>query len=460
MKLIKCVVASLLLVAGSATQVQAAEDLNQLLQQVRQSAAADKATDQQRLKEFKADAGKQAQLLQQAQDRLAAADARQAELKQQFDRQEDELAEKEEALRNRSGQLGEVFGVVKQSAQEFRGVMGDSMISAEYPERLKQLDFADNKRIPTVTELETLWFLMQQEMTASGEIKTFSHQVVQPDGSRLQQQVLRVGPFTAINEAGQYLSYQPDAHHLNVIPRQPDSGVQQQAAAFFSGSQNTLVVDPSRGNLLKLITQTPTIEERIHQGGLVGYIIIALGALGAIVAIWRLLRTLMCDLAVRRQMKNSAVPKQSNPLGRILLSARKADSRDDMELRIDEALLQEVPRLESGLSLLKLLAAVAPLLGLLGTVTGMIGTFQSITLFGTGDPKLMAGGISQALITTVLGLCVAIPLLFCHTLLAARSKRMLQRLQQKSLALLIDHTDRGVANPARAANENGVSDAA
>ena len=151
MKPIKYVVASLLLLAVSATQVQAAENLNQLLQQVRQSAAADKATDQQRLSEFKADAGKQAQLLQQAKDRLAAAEAHQAELKQRFDLQEDELAEKEEALRNRSGQLGEVFGVVKQSAQEFRGVMGDSMISAEYPERLKQLDCADNNRIPTVT---------------------------------------------------------------------------------------------------------------------------------------------------------------------------------------------------------------------------------------------------------------------------------------------------------------------
>jgi biopolymer transport protein ExbB len=209
-----------------------------------------------------------------------------------------------------------------------------------------------------------------------------------------------------------------------------------QAQAFVQGQGDTLVVDPSRGNLLALLAQTPDLKARIAQGGLVGYIILALGGMGLVVALWKLITTLKIELSVRIQLRRSDQADSGNPLGRVLAAGRAGRTTDETELRVDEALLKEAPILERGLTLLKLVAAVAPLLGLLGTVTGMIGTFQSITLFGTGDPKLMAGGISQALMTTVLGLCVAIPLLFCHSLLAARSRRLLQLLQQKGLALL------------------------
>lgn len=431
MKRMTRVMAALMLVLCLPAQ---GSELQQLLQQVRTEVAEDQRTDAARLAEFRTDHARQQALLAEARARLAAAEARQAELKAAFQANEDALAEQGEALRSRSGQLGEVFGVVKQQAQDLHGLVDDSMITAQYPERAELLAFADRKRIPTLSELEGLWFLLQQEMTATGEVVRFSAPVVQASGERVDAEVLRVGPFTALNGQGEYLNYVEGG--LQVLPVQPNRSVLAQAQAFVQGQGSSLVVDPSRGNLLALLAQTPNLQERIAQGGLVGYIILGLGGVGLLVALWKLLATLKIEFSVRSQLRKPEQGNAGNPLGRVLAAGQAGRTTDETELRVDEALLKEAPLLERGLTLLKLIAAVAPLLGLLGTVTGMIGTFQSITLFGTGDPKLMAGGISQALMTTVLGLCVAIPLLFCHSLLAARSRRLLQLLQQKGLALL------------------------
>ena len=431
MKRMTRVMAALMLVLCLPAQ---GSELQQLLQQVRTEVAEDQRTDAARLAEFRTDHARQQALLAEARARLAAAEARQAELKAAFQANEDALAEQGEALRSRSGQLGEVFGVVKQQAQDLHGLVDDSMITAQYPERAELLAFADRKRIPTLSELEGLWFLLQQEMTATGEVVRFSAPVVQASGERVDAEVLRVGPFTALNGQGEYLNYVEGG--LQVLPVQPNRSVLAQAQTFVQGQGSSLVVDPSRGNLLALLAQTPNLQERIAQGGLVGYIILGLGGVGLLVALWKLLATLKIEFSVRSQLRRPEQGNAGNPLGRVLAAGQAGRTTDETELRVDEALLKEAPLLERGLTLLKLIAAVAPLLGLLGTVTGMIGTFQSITLFGTGDPKLMAGGISQALMTTVLGLCVAIPLLFCHSLLAARSRRLLQLLQQKGLALL------------------------
>lgn len=411
-----------------------ADELQQLLQQIRSDVSRDRSQDAERLQAFQGDHNRQLALLNDARKRLAAAEAEQERLKAEFQANEDTLTEQGEALRMRSGQLGEVFGVVKQQAQELQGQLSDSLITAEYPQRDELLAFAELKRIPSLAELEGLWFLLQQEMTATGEVAPFTASVVQPDGSRAETNVLRIGPFTALTSEGHYLNYENGV--LQQLPVQPDSGVITQARDFMAGQGNVVVVDPSRGNLLALLAQTPDLKARIAQGGLVGYIILSLGGIGLLVALWKLMTTITVELSVRKQLRQPQQAHSNNPLGRVMQAGESGRTTDETELRVDEALLKEAPILERGLTLLKLVAAVAPLLGLLGTVTGMIGTFQSITLFGTGDPKLMAGGISQALMTTVLGLCVAIPLLFCHSLLAARSRRLLQLLQQKGLALL------------------------
>lgn len=192
--------------------------------------------------------------------------------------------------------------------------------------------------------------------------------------------------------------------------------------------------------------QTPTFMDRVHQGGLVGYVIMALGALGVLLALAKLAWLFRVSRQIDQQANDLGNLRDDNPLGRILGvigDQPRLEDLETLELKLDEAILRETPVLDRGNSLIKLFAAVAPLLGLLGTVTGMIVTFQAITLFGTSDPKLMAGGISQALVTTVQGLVVAIPLLFLHATLAARSKALTQVLEQQSAGLIALHLDPG-----------------
>ncbi|MCK5189243.1 MAG: MotA/TolQ/ExbB proton channel family protein, partial [Methylococcales bacterium] len=196
-------------------------------------------------------------------------------------------------------------------------------------------------------------------------------------------------------------------------------------------------IDPTRGVILSMLIQAPDSLERIDQGGFIGYIILIMGAVGFIYAIVRLVKLTLTGQKMNAQM-SSSVANIDNPLGRVIAAAEQDQSEDteNLELILDEAITREIPQLEKGLPMIKLLAAVAPLLGLLGTVTGMIATFQSISLFGTGDPKLMASGISQALVTTMLGLCVAIPLLFLHSLVASRSRTLVQILDEQTAGLI------------------------
>ncbi|ARU57875.1 MotA/TolQ/ExbB proton channel [Oleiphilus messinensis] len=418
------------------------DSLRALLQEVRKQVTVDQQVEAARLQKFKDEHDLQAQKLAEAEARLKEAERRRNQLQAQFDANELKLSERQTTLDNRSGQLGEVFGVIKQQAEDFSGILQTSLISSQYPDRHEQLAFSNKDRIPTVSDLKNLWLLLQQEMTESAETAFFEASVANSSGQLQTKKVLRLGAFNVITANGEYLDYIPDQQQLQIYAKQPDTQFGNQAKSFYQGATDTLLIDPSRGGLLALLGQTPDIKERIQQGGTIGYIIMGLGALGFLFALLKLVSTIRVTLAVKRQLNSPDNISDRNPLGRVLLSAQtgKTESQEALENRVSEALLKEVPHIERGLTFIKLLAAVAPLLGLLGTVTGMIGTFQSITLFGTGDPKLMAGGISQALMTTVLGLSVAIPLLFGHSFIAAQARRLLQILQQKSLALTLPDT--------------------
>ena len=424
-----------------AVVVQATEvphNLDGLLQEVRQFSSADEVVNRQREQLFDADLKQQQVLLAKSEQRLQAAATEQERLKKAFDANDLKLAEMEALIQQRAGQLGEVFGVVKEEAGELRSVLEDSLANAEYPGRADTLAFTDSKRVPSLRELETLWYQLQLEMTASGRISRFNAPVVNDDGSVTEQPVVRFGLFSAATEQGDYLSWDIQQQSLTVLPTQPD-GAMPQLLAYLSGASNEIQIDPTRGQLFRLLDRQPKLFERVQQGGEVGYMILALGALGLLVAVLQMLNMLYSEVKVRAQLNRADRLSQDNALGRVLLAVTKHNlTQEQRELKVDEAILQELPGIERGQSFVKLLAAVAPLLGLLGTVIGMIATFQSITLYGTSDPKLMAGGISQALITTVLGLVVAIPLLFCHSFLAARGRRMTQILQEKSLGLLAD----------------------
>lgn len=440
--MIKQTLASLLLVSAGMSGFAQAESqpLRGLLQDVRQFSATDQAVNKQRETTFKRDLANQQALLQKSKARLKAAEAEQLRLKAAFDDNDMKLAELEALIQQRSGQLGEVFGVAKEEASELRSLLDDSLASAEYPGRTEELSFADSKRVPTLQELQALWYQMQLEMVSSGQISQFETPVVTVQGQSQDTMVTRFGLFGALTAEGEYLNWDTQQQALTVLPTQPDTA-KAQINAYLSGADNEIKIDPTRGQLFLLLDREPKLLERVHQGGEVGYLILGLGALGLLVAFYQMLMMLLAELKVRAQLRSAAQLKPGNALGRVLLALDNQQlSQEQRELKVDEAILQELPRIERGQSFIKLLAAVAPLLGLLGTVVGMIATFQSITLFGTSDPKLMAGGISQALITTVLGLVVAIPLLFCHSYLASRGRRLTQILQEKSLGLLAERS--------------------
>ncbi len=419
---------------------KSAASLDELLRQVKASQGEEGRRNKAREQRFLAEKSQQQTLLKQAEAELVRTQAESDRLKSLFESNEEKLAELTEILHQRTGTLGEVFGVVRQSAGDLKAVISDSLVSAQHTGRVPPIEnLANSRALPTVSELETLWYTLQQEMTESGKVVTFNADVIGVDGVSLQRPVTRIGTFTAVSD-GKYLNYLAETGQLITLsrqPGQPHSSLAQDIGQLSAGV-GPMTIDPTRGSILGMLVQSPSALERVQQGGVIGYIILALGLLGILVGAERFWRLSRIGSKIRQQLEAPDKPQENNPLGRVLqvFDSNSSEDLETLELRLDEAILKETPALSRGVRIVKLLAAIAPLLGLLGTVTGMIGTFQAITLFGTGDPKLMAGGISQALVTTMLGLIVAVPLLFMHAGIAARSQRFIQILDEQSAGLI------------------------
>ncbi|MFT7259675.1 MAG: biopolymer transport protein ExbB [Glaciecola sp.] len=423
------------------TKVADVKTLEGLLQQVKQFQMQETDINKQRETLFKQNKKNQSILLSQAKKALKSEQNTADDLKASFDKNEKTLSEKEDQLRLRVGNLGEMFGVVRQVADDLNGTLHTSLTRAEKPTRAADLEkLSQAKELPNIKELQALWLTLQEEMTLTGQISQFKAQVVQNDGSEVEQLVTRIGAFNAITDQG-YLRFDEETGRLISMARQPDqTGLISDYLEADSGEFKAMGLDPTRGALLGLVLSNPDLLGRIKQGALVGYIIIGLAIIGLLLAAWRLTSLFAIRKKVEDQIKHLDKPNIDNPLGRVLATAAALNNTDQeletLELKIDEAILKEVPQLEKAQSMIKLFAAIAPLLGLLGTVTGMIATFQAITNFGTGDPKLMAGGISQALITTVLGLVAAIPLLLSHNVVSSQSKRLVQILDEQAAGLI------------------------
>lgn len=414
----------------------------ELLERIRQEKAAEQQQMQEREREFVRDKTQQQARYNEAQAVLRKAEAESVQLKTQFDEQEKLLAEQEQQLKERMGELGELFAVLRQSAGDIAGQWQSSMLNVEKAGRIEQLEqFSKSRRLPTAENIEQLWLHLLDDMTATGQVRNFKAPVFRVGGQQEELDVTRIGAFSVFSDQA-FLVYHAGENSLRELPRQPGD---MKKVRDWKNSQSDLadmVVDPSRGGLLDLLQRHPTFMDRVHQGGLVGYVIMLLGVLGLLLAVWRMTELQLVVGSIRKQMRNLSSPASSNPLGRVLGVLGpdpKVSDLETLELKLDEAVMQEVPKLERGQGLLKLIAAVAPLLGLLGTVTGMIITFQAITQSGGGDSRLMADGISQALVTTVQGLVVAVPMLFLHSIVVARSKGVIQLLEQQCVGLLALH---------------------
>ncbi len=421
------------------------QTLEQLLAITENDSQVSNVINNQREEKFLAARDRQQLLLDQAKARLDQEEKRSIRLQKQFEDNEKTLEDIQETLRIRIGNFGELFGVVRQVAGEAIAVIKNSIVSLQFPNREKILTgLAETRGIPSIEQMHDLKVELLREMSQSGQVQRFQKQVVLPGGSIVDAEIVRVGVFNAITE-NFFLQFVPDTQSLQVLARQPARRYQSMAEDLFTldAGYTTMAVDPSRGQILSLLIQAPGLGERINQGGLVGYFIIFIGLIGLLMSLWRLFILRRDGQAINEQLTTETISRD-NALGRILsvYSANDAMETEALELKIDEAILKEVPRLEKYHSIIKVFAAVAPLLGLLGTVVGMIVTFQALTLFGTGDPKLMAGGISQALVTTMLGLIVAIPLVFLHSVLTSWSGTLIEVLEEQSAGLIARHAER------------------
>lgn len=428
---------------ASAQQATSLDDLLRIVQENRQSA---QRIDQEREARFTSERANRQQLLQEAQQQYANEEQRGQQLQQQFAQNEIDLANKETELDNMVGTLGEIFGVIRGSASDAIGRIATSVISAEYPGREDVLTgLAQADELPQIGELEDLWIALLTEMRESGRVSRFQGEVTLLEGGTEVRDIVRIGPFNLISD-GEYLLYNDQLGQIQPLGRQPAGHVLRTASNYedttsgFAG----VYVDPSRGAILSLLTQRATLAERYHQGQTVGYAITVVMFIGLIIALYKLVTLTMAGAAIRKQLKNLDNPGD-NPLGRILkvYQANKHVDVETLELKLDEAILREIPRIDSGISIIKVLAAVSPLMGLLGTVVGMIGTFQSITLFGTGDPRIMAGDISMALVTTAQGLISALPLIVAHAIVAGRAKTIVHILDEQAAGIIASHAEKG-----------------
>ena len=420
--------------------------MSKLLQQVKEGRSKDAAENKKREKAFIAEKARQVARIRQAMADVEALESRSTKLENQFNTNELLVEEKRKQRDERLGSLKELFGHLTGAAADTRSRFRNSITTSQFPDRETFLSGLIKKMnsdtdLPTLEEIERVWFELHQEMTESGRVVKYSIAV----GTEKEREVVRVGLFNLVSN-GDYLAYDSNSRSVSVLPRQP-VGLAEGVTALQSSSNGVtpIGIDPTGaagGGFLKAIINTPTLEERWHQGRQVGYIITGVGAFAVLIALWRFLILTFTSIKIRLQLKREKI-KTNNALGRILKVAEdnRGSDTESLELKLGEAILKESPKIQSGLSLLKIIAMVAPLLGLLGTVTGMIIVFQAITIYGAGDPKAMAGGISSALVTTVLGLIVAIPTLLMHTMLYAKAKNLLHILEEQSAGIVAERAD-------------------
>jgi len=382
----------------------------------------------------------QAALLEEIQGEVAASEARSDRLEKTFAKNELELAQLETALGNRLGTMGELFGVVRQVAGDMQGHVFESVTSSQIADRKELLEkLGRGKSLPTTEDLQKLWFELHREMTEQGKVARYTVNVLTIDGIEEEREVIRAGVFSVVSE-GQYLLWDTNIQKIRELNRQPPTRYVQTVAPFEKMTDSgfgRLAVDPSRGSLLIALIDTPSPEERIQQGGAVGYAIIVIGVIAGLVGIVKMVTLSITSRRVMAQ-RGQADPNPNNPLGRVLkvYEENRGLVVEALELRLDQAVMAEADRLDRYMWLVRVVSTVAPLMGLLGTVTGMIKTFQAITLFGAGDPKMMAGGISEALVTTMLGLMTAAPLVLLYAFIATSRKRILSVLMGESSGLV------------------------
>jgi biopolymer transport protein ExbB len=425
----------------------------ELLELVQKGQFADTQEQRDRERQFRNEKNKQAKLLADAKAERARLEREAARLEVKFEANEALLVVAEAQLKERLGSLNEIFGHLAGLATESRNIFEQSISSAQFGKEREEfltklaVKMGRGVTLASIPELERLWFELQREINATGEVVKFTTDVIALDGTVESREVVRVGVFNAVSD-GNYLTYASTRGMYEELPSQP-------ARRYTSTTSDVLdaeafpvqfAVDPTGpqgGSYLASLIAMPGWGERTQQGGIVGYIILYILGLGGLGLFgWRLYSLIGIRSLIDSQLAASTL-STDNPLGRVLKVAEdnpKADT-ETIELKMAEQILNERPPIEKLNWLIKLISIVAPLMGLFGTIIGMIITFQMITLFGTGDPKTMAEGISIALVTTWLGLAVAIPMTFMSAIVSNFSKGILETIEEQAIGMAAERSE-------------------
>jgi len=425
-------------------------NLEMLLELVKEGKSKEQAENDRREDEFIASRNRQGEILAAEQRELARQERIADELEEIFIANQEKLRIAEEAYLKQLGSLNELFGHMQSISTDSRVTFETSLTAAEFGKERETFlgdltsKMGESTELPTILEIERVWYEIMREMKATGEVVRFNTDVINVDGSQAECDVVRIGVYNAVCGSS-YLEYVPSKGQYQFLARQPAGRYTGSASrvsnADVSSGYVSFSVDPSGpsgGALLANLIQNPSLLERINQGGLIGYIILLIGGITLLFAIYKYVSLFLLGRAVSEQLTSSSYG--DNPLGRVLSvgETHMKDAIDRLELKLAESIMAERPAIERGISFVKIVSVVAPLAGLLGTVTGMIITFQQITLFGTGDPKIMAGGISQALVTTVLGLVVAIPTTLAHSFLQSSARSVVDVLEEQATGIVAE----------------------
>ena len=418
--------------------------LDELLELVKSGKFAESEEATKRENRFNREKNRQQTLLANAKAERAKLESIATSLEATFEANEAKLNLLEDQLKTRLGSLYETFGHLQGVASDTEDYFKTAITSGQFGKDREVFlgDLAkkmgEGVSVATIEEIEELWYELSRELVASGSVEKFKATVIDNDGESTVEDVVRIGNFNAVAE-GKYLTYLSKRGAYETLPRQPGRYLDGTYDIFDEDSGFVqFAVDPTGpqgGALLVNLISLPSFFEQIQYGRITGYTIILLFLIAIGVFGWRFYALFTINGAVKKQAAGESAAE--NPLSRIFAVAdqNKTDT-ETLELKLAEQILIERAEIDQYIWVVRLIAVISPLLGLFGTIIGMINTFQAITLFGTGDPKTMAGGISEALVTTMLGLMCAIPATFMAAALSNYSKGILAILEEQSTGMV------------------------
>jgi biopolymer transport protein ExbB len=371
------------------------------------------------------------------------------------DERREKLAEK---WSEKEVEFREISGNVRIAAKDIEALLNTSQLTALAPERLDKVGpILDPGYFPDIDDISGLTDVLLDEMRRSGQVALVQGAYVGRDGENHTGDILTLGKFTAMYRAPEeigFLTYSPESKKLFALTALPGRKMANAMKNYFEGKTGVVPIDLASGESLVGIGDRASIVEEFKQGGNIMWPILVVGLVVVVFTTYKLIYlkrvhgdtdTIMGtvnDLAAKSDWPGieAIMQKHQNhnwPVVNVIRNGIQArhEDRETLESVLQESILRELPRLERGVSVMAVLGAIAPLLGLLGTVTGMITTFQVITLYGTGDPKLMSSGISEALVATKWGLCVAVPTMLIHTLLSRRVHGVVSDMEEKAVTL-------------------------